>query len=301
MDKHGYIDTEQVNFGYSDSIYTTPDYDLHCHNFYEVYFFLEGDVDYLVEGRQYKPTPCSLLLLSPHVFHGVRINSSTPYRRYSIHFHPDILSADRRDILLSAFPSSGQEASRIYFERVDRFRIPCCFEDLEDCAGQEKSIRDRLLPVYTENLLARIMSMSAALGTVPGLCREPATIEEIILYLNLHLKEPITLDQLSDRFFISKHHLNKVFRKATGTTVFHYLLHKRVILAQQLLIEGNSAQEAAIQAGFGDYSSFYRAYTHILGHSPLKDRGVLPPLSVSSGKGLKNVGLRKQPLSPNAD
>ena len=53
MDRHGYIDTEQVNFGYSDSIYTTPDYDLHCHNFYEVYFFLEGDVDYLVEGVSY--------------------------------------------------------------------------------------------------------------------------------------------------------------------------------------------------------------------------------------------------------
>lgn len=62
--------------------------------------------------------------------------------------------------------------------------------------------------------------------------------------------------------------MNKVFRKATGTTVFDYLLHKRITAAQQLLITGYSAQEAASQAGFGDYSSFYRAYTRINGHSP---------------------------------
>lgn len=43
--------------------------------------------------------------------------------------------------------------------------------------------------------------------------------------------------------------MNKVFRKATGTTVFDYLLHKRITAAQQLLITGYSAQEAASQAG----------------------------------------------------
>ena len=174
---------------------------------------------------------------------------------------------------------------------LERFGIPDCFEALEDCARKEASLREHLLPVCVEALLARIVSMSDTTGA--GFhSTSTDTVTGILLYLNRHMKENITLDQLSERFFLSKHHMNKVFRKATGTTVFDYLLHKRVTLAQQLLIEGSSAQEAAAEAGFGDYSSFYRAYTKILGHSPLQDRGVLPSLGNNNGKQFEDVNLR---------
>ena len=292
MNRQAYVNKEQVRFGYNESETPTEEYALHCHNFYEVYFFLDGDVDYLVEGMQYKPTPNSLLLLSPNVFHGVKINGSRPYKRFSIHFHPDILSVERRVFLLSAFPAfEKQTGKKIYYEQVEQFGIPAYFDALEDCALKDTALQEQLLPVCVEALLARIVSMSDATGT--GLRPpSPDPITGILLYLNRHLKETITLDQLSERFFLSKHHMNKVFRKATGTTVFDYLLHKRVTLAQQLLIEGSSAQQAAAEAGFGDYSSLYRAYTKILGHSPLQDRGVLPSLGSNAGKVFEDVNLR---------
>lgn len=276
MDVNARIDTDQVSFGYSISQSVTSDYALHCHNFYEVYFFLEGDVDYLVEGCPYKPTPNSLLLLSPHCFHGVKVNSSRPYRRYSIHFHSGVLSAERRTFLLSAFSFPDKPVPTIYFEHVDRAGMLYYFEALEDCARKPVSLQNRLLPICVEALLARIVSMSADFAPQLPHASYTDTVYDILLYLNQHVEDPITLDQLCERFFISKHHLNKVFRRATGTTVFDYLLHKRVILAQELLSGGLSAQEAAVRAGFGEYSSFYRSYRRILGHSPLKDRGALP-------------------------
>lgn len=294
MNPAAFIHTDKVRLGYNESEEATKDYFLHCHNFYEVYFFLDGDVDYLVEGRQYKPTPNSLLLLSPHVFHGVKINGGKTYKRFSIHFHPDILSLDRRSFLLSAFSSFEKQPGRkIYYEHADSYRIPCCLEALEDCALKNEALRDALLPVCVEALLAQIISMEDACESAPSMARATDTVTRIIWYLNQHLKENITLDQLSELFFISKHHLNKVFRKATGTTVFDYLLHKRITAAQQLLITGCSAQEAASEAGFGDYSAFYRAYTRINGHSPLRDRGVLPSLHDGTDAGLKDVWLKE--------
>ena len=47
-----------------------------------------------------------------------------------------------------------------------------------------------------------------------------------------------------------------------------YVSHKRIALAQQLLLDGTSASEAALRAGLGDYSTFYRTYRHLSGHSP---------------------------------
>ena len=96
--------------------------------------------------------------------------------------------------------------------------------------------------------------------------------ENIINYLNEHFNEPITLDSLAERFFLSKNHLNRSFRKATGTTVRDYLIGKRVTYVQQLLINGIPATQAASLAGFGDYTSFYHAYVKRFGHSPSQDR-----------------------------
>ncbi len=94
------IMTDMVLFAYSLSEESSYDYSLHCHNYHELYYFIEGNVDYLVEGRQYHPTPHSLLLLTPNVFHGVKINDTKPYRRFALHFLPGILTMERRHLLL---------------------------------------------------------------------------------------------------------------------------------------------------------------------------------------------------------
>ena len=279
MNPEIHIHTEKLSFGYSESREVTKQYALHCHNFYEVYYFLEGEVDYLVEGQRYRPTADSVLLLSPHVFHGVRINSPMPYKRYSMHFHPDLLSQERRPFLLHSFPQSGRpEEKTIYFEHVDKFRLPSCLESLEECALMPEPFREQILPIRVEALLAEIAAMSIAVKSYSGNETEN-TVTDILFYINKHLSEAITLDHIADHFFISKHHLNKVFRKATGTTVMDYLLRKRVVHAQLMLNNGCHAKDAALKSGFGDYSSFYRAYIKTLGHAPGKDRGIFLAVS----------------------
>lgn len=290
MDECIHIFTDKVCFGYDISHQPTDDFTLHCHNFYEVYYFLEGNVDYLVEGHKYTPTPHSLLLLSPHVFHGAKIIDTRLYRRFSLHFHPDILTPDRRSFLLSVFPSFEKQPGHVlYFENLERTGLSTYFEAIKDCSEQTEKLNEKLLPIAIEALLARIVQICGQKTYIEER-KLPDTISQIIWYLNCHLAEDISLDQLADHFYISKHHLNKVFRKATGTTVFDYLLHKRVITAQQLLINGVSAQEACIRSGFSDYSAFYRSYMRILGHSPREDRGVLPSLRAAS------TGLQAQHL-----
>ncbi len=273
------IMNDRVLFSYTVSEEANKDYSLHCHNYYELYYFIEGDVDYLVEGRQFHMAPHSMLLLTPNVFHGVKVKTAIPYKRFALHFLPDILTMERRHLLLSAFPTMEKHSERqIYYPDPENYRIYSFFQSLIECSVLDTELQKELLPIYMEALLSQItvMSHSGQADTLSG--NSPDTISGIIAYLNRHLTDTITLDQLSDEFYISKHHLNKVFRKATGTTVGDYLLHKRIIYAQQLLINGHTAGQAAAASGFGDYSAFYRAYTRIIGHSPIQDRGVLPPL-----------------------
>ena len=89
--------------------------------------------------------------------------------------------------------------------------------------------------------------------------------------LNNHYTEDITLDLLHEKFFISKYHLCRAFHKATGLTIHEYIRRKRVTKVRELCAEGMSIGDAAAQAGFNDYSSFYRAYQKEYGTSPRED------------------------------
>ncbi|WP_069998712.1 helix-turn-helix transcriptional regulator [Cellulosilyticum sp. I15G10I2] len=267
------IKSDMLFFTHSVSEEASKDFYLHCHNYYEVYYFIDGDADYMVEDRGYLLTPHSLLLLSPNVFHGIKVNSKKPYRRFALHFYPELLSVERRHLLLSAFPSMGKySGNEVFYQNCEQYRIFSFLQSLVECASLEPSLQQTLFPIYMEALLTQIMVMSLSKTAALADYNSSKTITDIISYLNKHLTEPFSLDQIAEHFFISKHHLNKVFRKVTGTTIYDYLLYKRVIFAQQLLIDGKNAGEAALESGFKDYSSFYRAYTKFIGHAPTKDR-----------------------------
>lgn len=60
-------------------------------------------------------------------------------------------------------------------------------------------------------------------------------ITQVILYINKYHTEFINLDMLADKFYISKAHLSRTFKKVTGQTIIQYLNFCRVRTAKNLL------------------------------------------------------------------
>ena len=93
-------------------------------------------------------------------------------------------------------------------------------------------------------------------------------IYEIIRYINENICSEQSVGAIEKMFYISRPILNKRFKRATGTTVWDYIITKRVVLADQMMSSGESATQAAYACGYNDYSSFYRAYKKVFGHPP---------------------------------
>ena len=87
-------------------------------------------------------------------------------------------------------------------------------------------------------------------------------------YLACHLTEPVSIDDLAAKFYISKYHMMRRFRAQTGYTIHAYLTGKRLMLAREKIASGVPMMEAACRSGFGDYSAFSRAYRKQFGQSP---------------------------------
>lgn len=262
-----------VHCVYAETNTPSDDYQLHCHNHYEVYYLLEGPVSYLAEGTCYEPQPHTLMVFPPRLFHGVKVLSDAPYKRYTMFFRDTSLPLELRSFLLSVFPT-GQDLLHqpLYFSDASGLHLEPFFEALIRCKQLDPSIGNAMSAAYLQATLGQLTMLRTPSAPPTPSVKEQRVLD-VLHYLNDHLEEAISLDSLSARFFLSKNYLNTIFKEATGTTIAGYLNHKRIIRAQQLLFDGYRATDASTAVGFTDYSAFFRSYEKILGHSPSQDKG----------------------------
>ena len=83
---------------------------------------------------------------------------------------------------------------------------------------------------------------------------------------NLHAE--LSLDSLAGELFVSKYHLSHAFSREVGVSVYRYILMRRLMMARQLLTDGEPAGQVCRSCGFADYTSFYRAFKSEYGISP---------------------------------
>ena len=142
------------------------------------------------------------------------------------------------------------------------------FDRFEVAAGLPEEERG----AYVKNVLDEIIILLSASKGELMLNTDEELGARVIRYLNVNIERNINLDKLARRFFVSKYHLCRAFKKHNGISVHGYLVQKRIIYAKQLIEAGETASGAAYKVGFCDYSAFYRAYMKIVGKAPTADQ-----------------------------
>lgn len=103
-----------------------------------------------------------------------------------------------------------------------------------------------------------------------------STYEKILSirsYLDEHFAETIDLDSLSSRFFISKFHLSREFKKITGVTVGNYLNSHRINQAKQLLrFTKEPVSAIAVSCGIPDVNYFTKVFAKYEAMTPSRYR-----------------------------
>ena len=104
-------------------------------------------------------------------------------------------------------------------------------------------------------------------------------LDQMLVFIEGHLAEKITLADTARRFLVSESTVNQLFRRRMKVSFYRFVTQRRLIAARVRLQGGGSAEQAAARTGFGDYSTFYRAFRREYGISPAEYR----PLQPSAG------------------
>lgn len=242
---------------------------LHCHDAYEILLFESGDSKFVVEDKTYTLHPGDIIIARKHEMHRIYHNTPTRYQRFVLMVDPEFFELHNCQEYEAQFlNASGNVDNKISADLVrssglyDAFlRYKRFSKDFSEEPASPVLVATIIEILYLINQTTRFSTADYSSGP----------IKSVIQYLNNAYTEDITLDMLAEKFYISKYYLCRAFHKATGLTVHDYIRLKRLTLARELKAAGKSISEAAILAGFTDYSSFYRAYVKEFGTSPRND------------------------------
>lgn len=240
---------------------------MHSHDTYEIFCLLAGDADYCVEGNRYPLQSGDIMLMRKGEVHIFQLRSAAPYERIYVNFDiPDVLEFLEAEDILQMF--DNRPLGKYNHYPASLFPNNHCQEYM-DAICRETDPRKQLC--YLLPLLRDLADRIEAVKTAPALS-EKDRAAPIIQYINSHLTDELSLEMLSQRFYISKTHLLRIFKQATGTTVWEYITIKRLFLAKERIATGMLPTEVYAQCGFKDYTTFFRAYKKHFGASPKENQ-----------------------------
>ncbi len=235
----------------------------HTHDNYEIFCFLSGDARYFVEGNTYDLNQNDILIIKKSESHALIINRLIPYSRYVVNFSADALLGSHAKSLISLIDKKP----------LGRYnRIPANETEKQNQLHYLERV------VYADSFEEKQLYLTVLLTE---LCKNfggkedsdylISKNEDLIKYINKNLFKIANLNDICSQFYISKTHLNRIFKNLTGSTVWEYIIAKRLITAKDMLSEGIQPNLVSEKCGWSEYSSFYRSYKLYFGVSPKAD------------------------------
>ena len=246
--------------------------EVHHHDFYEVYFLLGGNVAYWVEGRVIRLIPGDLLFINPMELHRPIPDQAQPMcERFVLWVNKEFLESLSTDQvnLAGCFdtnlpnhshlirPASAERA--VLTARMGELVRECYGKDF----GSAVSARGIFLQLMVQlNRLAR-----GGDGQPEGEQLSPL-VQAAMHHIGENLSTELSLESIAGQLYVSKYHLSYAFSREVGVSVYRYVMLRRLMLARQQLLAGESAGQVCRSCGFSDYTSFYRAFKSEYGISP---------------------------------
>lgn len=254
----------------------------HFHNEYEIFYLLEGERQFFLDNRFYEVKPGSLILVNENNIHMTRAVSEkdTGHNRIILY-----ITKQKMKELDALFPTLNlikffKEQYGIFHltpEQQQQFLKFC--ESLKQEFNHKDSNSDIMIALKIVMYFIEFMRKNYAHKLI-DIKSNPSpkykTIYGVADYISEHYTDALSLDFLSNHFFLSKYYLCRSFKEITGYSINEYIHIHRIQKAKQLLEETNlSISEIYQTIGYESLTHFEKIFKTYMTMSPLKYRKTL--------------------------
>lgn len=271
-EKTGYLDYNFRLFHLKDNV--EREYKYHYHDFDKILFFINGRVNYVIEGKTYELKPYDIVFVNRQEIHKPEVDFSVPYERYVLYISPEFLEREGAGMcnLRACFENARREKSNVIrIAAIKNTNLLKQLRELEEALQEKEEYGAEL---YGKLLFLQFMvelnraCMEEEMASYSRLAVYNEKIVAILEYINQHLGEELSIENIASAFFLSKYHMMRQFKEETGYTMHQYITEKRVLAARDMIMNGVPSTKASLECGFSDYSTFLRAFQKRMKKNP---------------------------------
>ena len=247
--------------------------DMHIHDCYEIYYSISGGKQFLIDNRFYDINPGDLFIINQFESHYLTQINNMVHERIIISIHPDFLkeiSTIQTDLSYCFTERNQVFNHRISLNKEQQHRFLYFIGKITTSNEFGSDIIERVAFMEMMVMLNSLFINNHSSETADSNFQYNQQVQEILIYINQHITETITVEQLAEQFYLSTSYICRIFKATTGTTINKYINARRITLAKSLLTMDLGVSEVCEKCGFNDYSNFLKAFTKAVGISPKK-------------------------------
>ncbi|MBQ9756201.1 MAG: helix-turn-helix transcriptional regulator [Clostridia bacterium] len=271
----GYISTNGIRLHHVLSTFQkgeTESLRTETHYLYEMFYLINGKATYHINGQDFALRKNDMIIVPPNAVHSITFDPSEDCERMALSFTPHLLPRFINIDLLYAFRQTFSIPRVIRAKNVKALKFYEYYENCRQLCMNKNSQTDMFL---LSNIFQLIAKLNLYFENLPE--KEKVNDSDLktqslsylcIQYVNSHLKENISIEDLAKELKFSVSHIRQTFKKESGLTLHNYIFIQKMQLANQLLQEGKNPVTVASELGYEYYSTFYHNYVKRFNYPP---------------------------------
>lgn len=242
--------------------------ELQSHDYYELYFLLDGDRNFFYGDKMFGITGPAFCIIPPFAMHKT---AGGRYRRININISSDLLTPQEREFLEmlseSVAFSLDHERAALPLSLVKE-AAEISVVDTQKKQQLSLSFLHTILYILSKGRLVPLEHHAKSTSSTTD-----TLMLEVVSYLNTAYAEELNLNNISERFYISKNTLCARFRAAMSCSPMQYLAFVRLSRAKELLsTTKKSIDEISALCGYSSPNYFSLIFKRSVGISPREYR-----------------------------
>ena len=246
----------------------------HSHPYYELILVRRGVCEYHSNGTRFFLHPDEMLLIAPGTVHTMICPSdSSRYERLILQINSEFMHQVLSDCMLQERAHSFPSLYILRAEDVCRWGLRELLERINASASVTDTVlREQLYRCQIGELVLTIRHIvSSSQSVAPS--ASSSLIAGVTAYILEHFREPeLSVNDIAQRFYVSREHLSRTFKNYTNESISHYLTDLRMQEFRHSLVMGKNVLDACLESGFSDYSSFVKSFRKLYGITPMEYR-----------------------------
>lgn len=243
----------------------------HSHSYYEIIYVKNGGFSYYIEETLYNITDKSIVLIKKDIVHKTIFRHNINCTYFIVKFYEDCI-----------YHSVLKKCLHLF--EFQQFKLENNFQDLIDILFSKnyfeyKNKEDNWEEMVELQLNELIIALHRGLIIKANDRLFTSEIEMIVEYIDKNVFLPISdisLNAISDKFFLAPYQLSRLFKKQVGIGFKDYVIQLKISYAKVLIAsQNNSITDIAFNCGFNDSNYFSTVFKRVEGVSPSEYKKML--------------------------